>query len=110
MIILTDTITATPYTYNYVDGYGVRTAGTPLQVRCNIQPIAGEELERLEVNDRKRKPVFILSYERIDPFVEVEIDGEIYEIQQTEDWNRQPFLKHFEVVALRKTEEGQLWK
>ena len=86
----------------YAPGSEVVTSAT-----ASVQPVTGAELEQMDRGDRSRKPLRIYTTSIVIVGDDIEIDGVDYEVSEAMDYTTHSFLRHYKVIALRKTYEGQ---
>jgi len=93
--------------FNTATGIYSDGADTVFSITASVQPVSGKQLERLAENRRERDAKAIYTQTELKNNDFVTIDSDVYEVDVVEDFSRHSFLKHYEVIATRKKDEGQ---
>lgn len=86
----------------YVPGAEITTEAT-----ASVQPVTGIELEQLATGDRSRHPIRLYTTSSINIGDVLTVFGTDYEAHKIMNYTTHSFLRHYKVIALRKTYEGQ---
>lgn len=92
---------------SYVNGNWNDGVESTFEIMGSVQPLNGEELQRLPENLRTKRTVKIYTKTEVENNDTVVIDSTDFQIYVVEDWTRHSFLAHYKIIAIRNNYEGQ---
>jgi hypothetical protein len=87
---------------SYSGGVHIPGSSTTVKIRGAVQPLPGKDLKQLEPGDRLSHGLVLLSRDLMKINDVVNVDGELFEVQQVKNRTRQTSLKHYRCLMMKK--------
>lgn len=87
---------------SYSGGDHVPGSSTTVKIRGAVQPLPGKDLKQLEPGDRLSHGLVLLSRNLIKINDVVNVDGDLFEVQQVKNRTRQTSLTHYRCLMMKK--------
>ena len=87
---------------SYSGGVHIPGSSITIKIRGSVQPLPGKDLKQLEPGDRLSHGLVLLSRNMMKINDVVNVDGELFEVQQVKDRTRHTSLKHYRCLMMKQ--------